>query len=233
MRTSYPDNPFVIPAECLPDSPRRMLSSGLSLMMYSSAKVLQISVPQMRRQYAQAVAPLRGRSRAAGRVGADSRCLAHEALAEKRQRLSRPAALKAPGRGNGRGEYRVTRCASLWQAGWVTLITPTATPSWSRYWPGWYSSGFERAGNRSKLGPLFAVAPGIIIRGICVPRTATGTGRRIATTITASGLSRRPGFPSGRVHGRGQRDGVIHEPVCAPRRDARANSEARGRPRGG
>ena len=32
-----------------------MLSSGLSLMMYSSAKVLQISVPQTRRQCAQAV----------------------------------------------------------------------------------------------------------------------------------------------------------------------------------
>ena len=184
MRTSYPDSPFVIPAECLPDSPRRMLSSGLSLMMYSSAKVLQISVPQMRRQYTQAVAPLRGRSRAAGRVGADSRCLAHEALAEKRQRLSRPAALKAPGRGNGRGEYRVTRCASPWQAGWVTLITPTATPSWSRYWPGWYSSEFERAGNRSKLGPLFAVAPGTIIRGICVPRTAITESPLCLSTTT-------------------------------------------------
>ena len=36
--------------------PGRMLSSGLSLMMYSSAKVLQISVLQMRRQRAQAVA---------------------------------------------------------------------------------------------------------------------------------------------------------------------------------
>ena len=36
----------------------------------------------------------------------------------------------------------------------------------------------------------------------------------------------------GRVYGRGQRDGGIHEPVCGPRR-ARANSETRRRPRGG
>ena len=39
------------------------------------------------------------------------------------------------------------------------------------------------------FGPC-AVAPGSVIRGFCVPRAASGTRRRIATTITASGLSR-------------------------------------------
>ena len=84
----------------------------------------------------------------------------------------------------------------------------------------------------SSRRPLFAAAPGTIIRGICVPRTATGSGRRLAS-VSAFGLSRRPGFRSGRVHGRGQRDGGIHEPVSRPSSDARANSEARRRPRGG
>ena len=68
---------------------------------------------------------------------------------------------------------------------------------------------------------------------ICVPRTVTGTGHRIATTITTFGLSRRSRFRSGRVQGRDQRDEGIHKPVCGPHTDARANSEARRRPRGG
>ena len=39
--------------------------------------------------------------------------------------------------------------------------------------------------------PPCAAAPGTIIRGICVSRAASaGTGRRLATTVSASGLSR-------------------------------------------
>ena len=40
------------------------------------------------------------------------------------------------------------------------------------------------------FGPSCATAPGLMFRGICVPRTASGSCRRIATSLAASGLSR-------------------------------------------